>query len=220
MQAQRRLGFDPLPNPPPARGSPLNACRRPLFTEKRMAARQVVNAAACGKCPFPRAGAAAGRAWVLWTQHACRRVEPLARRGLQDRLGWGSNAGTAPAMSRPPPQPSPCPGAGARTSVARTLGVRRSFTMRNVLILESGPLHPDAWVRCGGQVAPLFPKGVSLVPMSPSVRHVASRAVTRHNPARQRRPDTKPALTVDRPRRHDETSPMRCTRRGACELRQ
>ena len=115
---------------------------------------------------------------------------------------------------------SPCPGAGARTSVARTLGVMRSFTMRNVLLLESGPLHPDAWVRCGGQVTPLFPKGVSLVPISPSVRHVASRAVTRRNPARQRRPDTKPALTVDRPRRRDETSPMRCTRHGACELRQ
>ena len=114
-------------------------CRRPLFTEKRMAARQVVNAAACGKCPFPRAGAAAGRAWVQWTQHTCRRVEPLGRRGLQDRPGWGSIAGTAPARFRPPPQPSPCPGAGARSLVAGILGVRRSFTMWNVLFLLSGP---------------------------------------------------------------------------------
>ena len=82
--------------------------RGPLFAEKRMAARQVVNAAASGKCSFPRAGG---------------------------RLGWGSNAGTAPARFRPPPQPSPCPGAGAITSVARTFGVRRIFTMRNDLFV-------------------------------------------------------------------------------------
>ena len=122
--------------------------RRPLFAEKRMAARQGVNAAASGKCSFPRAGAAAGRAWVQWTQHACCRGEPLARRGLQDRRGWGSNAGTALAEFRPPPQPSPCPGAGARTSAARPLEPRSRFTMQNVLFLMSGPafdssLRPD-----------------------------------------------------------------------------
>ena len=71
-------------------------CRAPAFAEKRPA-RPVGGAAAGGICTFPLAGG---------------------------RLGWGSNAGTAPTKFRPPPQPSPCPGAGARTSVARTLGVR------------------------------------------------------------------------------------------------
>ena len=103
--------------------------------------------AARGKCSFPRAGAAAGRAWVQWTQHTCRRVEPLARRGLQDRLGWGSNAGTALAKFRPPPQPSPCPGAGARSLVAGILGVRRSFTMWNVLFLMRASSPPSTQLR-------------------------------------------------------------------------
>ena len=109
--------------------------RAAAFAKKRMA-RPVGGAQAGGNCTFPRAGAAAGRSWVLWTQHACRRVEPLARRGLQDRLGWGSNAGTAPSKFRPPPQPSPCPGAGARTSTARHSEPRLHFTMQNALFLE------------------------------------------------------------------------------------
>ena len=37
-----------------------------------------------------RAGAAAGRAWVLWTLHACRWAKALAWRGLQDGMGRGS----------------------------------------------------------------------------------------------------------------------------------
>ena len=39
----------------------------------------------------PREGAAAGRAWILWTQHVCRWAKPLAWRGMQDGLGRGRN---------------------------------------------------------------------------------------------------------------------------------
>ena len=50
--------------------------RGPLFAEKRMAARQIVNVVASGNCSFPQAGG---------------------------RLGWGSNAGTALAKFNKPP---------------------------------------------------------------------------------------------------------------------
>ena len=113
-----------------------NACRRPLFADKRMAARQVVNAAASGRCSFPRAGG---------------------------RLGWGSNASIALAKFRPPPQPvlqtepsqrlgpaagvlgpqdpstsgrRPCPREGASPPAARNSDTGRNFTIRNALFLE------------------------------------------------------------------------------------
>ena len=67
----------------------------------------------------PLAGAAAGRVWVFWTQHACRWAKPLAWRGLPDGLGRGSKPGRRCACIRPPSQPSPCPGEGANPTCLR-----------------------------------------------------------------------------------------------------
>ena len=78
----------------------------------------------------PRAGAAAGHAWVLWTQHACRWAKPLAWRGLQDGLGRGSKLGRRCACIRPPSQPSPCPGEGAIPACLRPANWPRHSFLR------------------------------------------------------------------------------------------
>ena len=134
--------------------------RRPAFAEIQMV-RQADQSQASGNCSFPRA---VGRARTCASPEGWGvpgKSEPHAG-GEVDRLGWGSNAGTAPAWFRPPPQPvlqtapsqrlgptagvlgpqdpstsgrSPCPGTGGRTSAARTSDAGLRCALRKILLL-------------------------------------------------------------------------------------
>ena len=94
--------------------------------------------------PLPRAGAAAGRVWVLWTQHACRWAKPLAWRGLQDGLGRGSKPGRRCACIRPPSQPSPCPGEGAFPACRRVDDLSRCHLFLRQQRAPTGVCKPTA----------------------------------------------------------------------------